>query len=87
VQTAVIKVPSNFFTAARPCCCSEQKNFTRRDDRAALQKFFFVMCLERIFTMKIEKFQQRGKIQCARQHFSYCAAAHTRSLEGTLGVL
>jgi hypothetical protein len=22
--------------------------------------------------------------QCAREHFSYCAAAHPRSLEGTL---
>jgi hypothetical protein len=33
--------------------------------------------------MKIEKFRLRGNNHCAREHFSYCAAAHTRSLEGT----
>jgi hypothetical protein len=33
-------VPFNFFTAARTCCCFEQKTFTRPDDCAALQKFF-----------------------------------------------
>jgi hypothetical protein len=31
--------------------------------------------------MKTEKLQLRGN---KREHFSYCAAAHQRSLEGTL---
>jgi hypothetical protein len=34
--------------------------------------------------MKSTKFQCAATIQCAREHFSYCAAAHPRSLEGTL---
>ena len=34
--------------------------------------------------MKIENTNYAATIQCARQHFSYCAAAHPRSLEGTL---
>jgi hypothetical protein len=43
-------------------------------------KIFLVICVIRIFTIKIDK------IQCAREHFSYCAAAHPRSLEGTLSI-
>jgi hypothetical protein len=33
--------------------------------------------------MNIEKFQLRDHNYCAQEHFSYCAAAHPRSLEGT----
>jgi hypothetical protein len=33
--------------------------------------------------MKIKKLQLRGN-NCAREHCSFCAAAHPRSLEGTL---
>jgi hypothetical protein len=34
--------------------------------------------------MKTENFQLRSNNQRAREHFSYSAAAHPRSLEGTL---
>jgi hypothetical protein len=34
--------------------------------------------------MKIEKFSCMATIQCAREHFSYCVAAHPHSFEGTL---
>jgi hypothetical protein len=47
-------------------------------------KSFFVVCIIRIFTMKIETYQLRATIQCAREHFNYCAAAHPRRLERTL---
>jgi hypothetical protein len=64
-------VPSNFFfTVAQTRCCSEQKMFTRPDDCAALQKFLCNM--------------HTKKTPAAREHLSYCAAAHPRSLEGIL---
>jgi hypothetical protein len=53
-----------FFTAARTCYLIEQKMFTRPDDCGAPEKFF-VMCIIRIFTMKIEK-----KMHTAWQKFS-----------------
>jgi hypothetical protein len=34
--------------------------------------------------MKMNNSSCAAKIRCARTHFSYCAAAHPRSLEGTL---
>jgi hypothetical protein len=33
-----------------------------------------------------ENFSCAATIQCAREHFSYCAVSHPRSLEGTLSV-
>jgi hypothetical protein len=77
-------VPSNFFTVARTCCCSEQKIFTRSDDCAAIKSFFCNMHNKNIKNDKLKNSSCAATIQCAREHFSYCAAAHSRSLEGTL---
>jgi hypothetical protein len=49
-------------------------------------KQFFVTHTIRKFIMQIEKSGCAVTIQCAREHFTYCAAAHPGSLEGTLVV-
>jgi hypothetical protein len=66
-------VPTHFLTAARTCYCSEHKIFTRPHDCAALQAEF-----------SKDSSRCAATIQCAWEHFSYCAAAHSCSLQGTL---
>jgi hypothetical protein len=57
-------VPFNFFTVARTCYCSEQKIFTRPDDCAELQKFFF-FCNMRNKNI----YNENWKIPAPRQQF------------------
>jgi hypothetical protein len=37
--------------------------------------------------MKLKNSSCMATVECAREHFSYCAAVHLHSLEGTLAVL
>jgi hypothetical protein len=39
-----------------------------------------------IYNEKLKDSNCAATIHCARKHFSYCAAAHPRSLEGTLTI-
>jgi hypothetical protein len=78
--------PLIFFTAAQTCYCSEQKIFTWTDNCTALSKPFET-CIIRIFTQKTENCSCAPTIQRVREHFSCCAAAHWRSMEGTMGLM
>jgi hypothetical protein len=39
-----------------------------------------------IYNEKLKNSSRAATIQCAQEHFSYCVAAHPRSLEGTLAL-
>jgi hypothetical protein len=73
------------FTAARTCCYSEQKIFTRPDNSVALRRFF-VICITRVFTMKTAKFQLRCNNSVCAGPFQLLRAHAPTHLRGTIGL-
>jgi hypothetical protein len=70
-----VNVTSIFFfhSCADPLLLWAENFYTTWRLRGTLK--VFVICIIRIFTIKIENSNCAAAIECVRQHFSYCAAA------------